>query len=106
VLYHTECVYDDGVITVEPTTETEGVKTYTCPCGETKTEVIEKLPPVATNAPTTTATEEGTANSNNTTEKADNNASSSGCGGTVIGSLSLLSLVTLAAACTLKKKKD
>jgi len=39
-----EHVWDEGVVTVEPTTETEGVKTYTCECGETYTEVIEKLP--------------------------------------------------------------
>ncbi len=37
--------WDEGVVTKAPTTETEGIKTYTCTvCGETKTEVIEKLP--------------------------------------------------------------
>ena len=37
--------YDEGVITVEPTEETEGEMTYTCTvCGETKTETIDKLP--------------------------------------------------------------
>lgn len=36
--------YDSGVVTTEPTTEAEGVKTYTCTaCGETKTESIPKL---------------------------------------------------------------
>ncbi len=35
--------WDDGVITTEPTYTTEGVKTFTCPCGETKT---ESIPPV------------------------------------------------------------
>lgn len=36
--------YGDGVVTKEPTTEEEGVKTYTCTvCGDTKTEVIPKL---------------------------------------------------------------
>lgn len=37
--------WDEGVVTVQPTTEQEGVKTYTCAvCQETKTEPISKLP--------------------------------------------------------------
>ena len=37
--------WDAGVVTVAPTTTTEGIKTYTCTiCNGTKTEVIEKLP--------------------------------------------------------------
>ena len=32
--------FDEGKVTTEPTCEAEGVKTYTCACGETKTEVI------------------------------------------------------------------
>ncbi len=37
--------FDDGKITTQPTTEAEGVKTYTCKsCGGTKTEAIAKLP--------------------------------------------------------------
>ena len=38
--------YDDGVVTTEPTVEQEGVKTYTCVCGDQKTEVIPKLDPI------------------------------------------------------------
>ena len=39
--FGTEHRWDDGVVTVEPTTESEGVMTYTCVlCGETKTEAI------------------------------------------------------------------
>ena len=35
--------WDDGVVTVEPTDEAEGVRTYTCKnCNETRTEVIPK----------------------------------------------------------------
>lgn len=35
--------WNDGEITTEPTTTTEGVKTYTCTaCGDTKTEVVPK----------------------------------------------------------------
>ena len=32
--------YDDGVVTTKPTCTTEGVKTYTCGCGETYTEPV------------------------------------------------------------------
>ena len=35
--------WGDGVVTVDPTTLSEGVRTYTCSCGETRTEVIDKL---------------------------------------------------------------
>ncbi len=36
--------YDDGVVTIEPTEQSEGEKTYTCTsCGAIKTEVIAKL---------------------------------------------------------------
>ena len=36
-------VWDDGVVTTEPTCTTEGVKTYTCSNGETRTESIPAL---------------------------------------------------------------
>lgn len=37
--------WDEGVVTVQPTTEQEGVKTYTCTvCQATKTETISRLP--------------------------------------------------------------
>lgn len=37
--------WDEGIVTVPPTTEQEGVKTYTCTvCQATKTEPISKLP--------------------------------------------------------------
>ena len=36
--------WDDGVVTIEPTEDAEGVKTFTCGrCGETKTESVDKL---------------------------------------------------------------
>ncbi|MBE6768991.1 MAG: hypothetical protein E7549_08855, partial [Ruminococcaceae bacterium] len=39
-----EHTWDDGVITIAPTTEATGVKTYTCTvCGATKTEVLPML---------------------------------------------------------------
>ncbi len=36
--------YGEGVVTKEPTTTAEGEKTFTCECGATKTEKIDKLP--------------------------------------------------------------
>lgn len=36
-------VWDDGVVKTEPTCTTEGVKTYTCSNGETRTETIPAL---------------------------------------------------------------
>ena len=40
---HTECTYDEGVVTKVATHTEEGIRTYTCTvCGETKEEVIEK----------------------------------------------------------------
>ena len=45
--------WDAGVITKEPTTEEEGVRTYTCQnCGETRTETIDKLEPTPEPEPT------------------------------------------------------
>ena len=38
--------YDEGVVTLEPTLEQEGVKTYTCECGAQKVESIPKLEPI------------------------------------------------------------
>ena len=37
-------VYGEGVVTKDPTTKEEGEKTFTCECGATKTEKIDKLP--------------------------------------------------------------
>ncbi len=38
--------WDSGTVTVQPTTDKEGEKTYTCTvCGKTKTETLGKLPP-------------------------------------------------------------
>lgn len=52
---HTE---DSGTVTTEPTTESEGVKTYKCTeCGHIiRTEVMEKLTTAPTPTPTVTAT--------------------------------------------------
>lgn len=39
--------WDEGMVTTQPTSTSKGAKTYTCiHCGDTKTEDIDKLPPV------------------------------------------------------------
>ncbi|MDO4978237.1 MAG: DUF6273 domain-containing protein [Eubacteriales bacterium] len=45
-------IFDVGTITTKPTTSSTGVKTYTCKiCGQTKTEVVAKLPTSSTLTP-------------------------------------------------------
>jgi len=39
----TDHAYDEGVVTAAPTCTTEGVKTFTCHCGDSFTETIEKI---------------------------------------------------------------
>ena len=51
--------WDNGVVTKEPTVDTEGVKTFTCSsCGATRTEVIDMLTPVVPDVPVTPPTGE------------------------------------------------
>ena len=39
-------IWDEGVVTTEPTEENEGIRTFTCSiCGQTKTESIDRLTP-------------------------------------------------------------
>ncbi len=46
ITVHEVHIWDDGVVVVEPTTEQEGQKTFTCKlCDATKSETIAKLPP-------------------------------------------------------------
>ena len=43
--------WDSGTVTVQPTTDKEGEKTFTCTvCGKTKTETLGKLPPSHTHS--------------------------------------------------------
>ena len=44
--FHT---WDEGKVTTNPTCLSKGVKTYTCECGQTKTEEIEKVDHVSSN---------------------------------------------------------
>ncbi len=75
--------WDAGVVTTEPTVETEGVKTFTCAdCGGTKTEAIAKLP-----AP-------------ETDDKED-----SGCGSVVGSGFAMMAILSGAAVMLTKKKR-
>ena len=53
--------YDDGIVTTEATYNADGVKTYTCSCGSTRTEKIDSL------IPTSTVVADGIATSKNAT---------------------------------------
>ena len=68
--------WSSGLVTVEPTQDKEGVKSFSCVCGATRTESIEKLPK-----------KEG------------------GCSGSAPASLALVSLFVCAQAGVFFKKK-
>lgn len=92
VIYETHA-WNDGEITIAPTTESEGVKTFTCTvCGETKNETVQKLP---------ATTVGGTSASTNS-----GSSSNSGCGSTVFGGIALILPISLAAVALIKKKED
>lgn len=81
-----EHYWNKGVVTKEPTTLEEGVKTYTCEdCGKTKTEAIDKL--------------------TENISKPDEYDSNGGCGGSVVTSLFGLFALT-SVAIFLKKKRN
>ena len=52
--------WDSGEVTVPATTTSEGVRTYRCACGETKTETIPKLSPSDDNPQGNPGTDPGT----------------------------------------------
>lgn len=50
--------WDNGIVTVEPTESTDGIRTFTCTrCGETKTDSIPKLDPTSGGNPFTDVAE-------------------------------------------------
>lgn len=102
VIYHMQHNWNDGVVTTQPTTEADGVKTYTCTeCGETKREALEKLKNEETSAATTAA------NTTASSEYKDNNESENtgGCGSYLGGGVGVVLLVSALSATTLRKKK-
>ena len=104
--------YDDGVITTEPTQESEGVKTYTCECGDTYTEVVEKLPATSEEPSEEPSTEPSEEPSNDPTvepsepsetpNEEPQEPAKKGCRGTSAG---LIGLLTLAGALVLSRKR-
>lgn len=104
--------FNDGTITTEPTYDSEGVKTYTCECGETKTETVaklEKTPETTVETTTTTAattTDVTAANGTTTTSNDGVNVSVEGCSSSITFGAGLAILAVGAAAITLCKKKE
>ena len=92
--------FGEGIITTEPTYDTEGVKSYTCVCGETKTEVIEKL-----EKPTET-TDETTEVTNSSTTVSTISVSDKGCSSSLTFGAKFAILAAVAAALTVCKKKE
>ncbi len=74
--------WDAGVVTTEPTVDAEGVKTFTCACGATRTEAIAKLP-----------AEEGESEEDG------------GCGSVVGGGFAMMAILSGAAVVLTKKKR-
>lgn len=120
------CVWGEGVETTPATHTTEGVKTFTCECGATKTEVIPKLTAhnwgegVVTTEPTTEA--EGvktytcecgetktesiaklTADNNDGGDAGDK-GEDGGCG-SVISATALVAVMTIGLGVTVLRKK-
>lgn len=80
-------VWEDAIITVQPTYEAVGQKTYTCrDCDATKTKEIEKL-----NSPATTA---------------PNDEEKNGCTSTILGGSAMIALLGGTALVLLRKKKN
>ncbi len=107
-------VWDDGVVTVEPTVKAKGEKTFTCTvCEATKVEEVAKLPtptaPAKTTAPITTAPDPSN-NGGDGNGDANANGGCGGCGGCggVVGSGAIaFAIIGLAGlAVTAKKKED
>ena len=107
-----EHVWDDGVITLEPTVEAEGVKTYTCECGATKTEAVAKLTPPATTEAITTeevttevsvTTEDPTATTAETTAET---ANSDGCNASAALSAIAIMPMLVGGVLILRRRKE
>ncbi len=103
-------VWDEGVVTTEPTEDEEGVKTYTCECGETKTESIPALgggdddDDDQTTTTTTTTTTKKDTTTTTTTKKEE--PKKGGCKGSIAISALVIAPVLAGGAVLLKKKED
>ena len=87
--------WDEGVITTQPTVDAEGVKTYTCVCGEAKTEAVPQLEGSGNNGGDTTTT--------TTPAPAAAEEEDGGCGSVISTGAGMM--IALAGAAMLLKKK-
>ncbi len=110
----TEHVWNNGGITTPATEKAEGIKTFTCACGQTRTEGIAKLPTSENTAKATDSEAESspvvvpsnvTDSSIDTKEPSTNEAEeSSGCAASL--SMSMLLLASVSLSFITKKKKE
>lgn len=98
--------WDEGTVTLEPTTEEFGEKTFTCTvCGQTKVETLDVLEPETTEELTTDeiTTEPNAPENDGTTEAPTDDEGS--CGSMVGGSALLLMAMMLAPTGVVLKKR-
>ena len=110
--------WDEGTVVVAPTELTEGYTLYQCQIckknhmetvpalGVQTTETVETTTEATTEATTTAATTEATTVATTTGADEGGKDAENGCNGTLIGSFSLILLVTAAAVTVCKKKED
>ena len=102
----TDHTFDNGVITTQPTEDSYGVKTFTCSCGETMTESVDKLPPTTQPNPDEGAEDEPNGgNSSSGDAKGCATVAPFSSGGGFGGGLAIMSLVFIIAGFALKTGK-
>ena len=105
------------MITKEPTPEEEGVKTYTCECGEILTEAVDKLMPDTTTETTTETTTRKPSQTNSEDEDVEGTAAASvpvmevpmpayGCEASMAISALVMIPIVASGALVFKKRKE
>ena len=104
--------FDDGKVTLEPTVEAEGVKTFTCTlCGEEKTEAIEKLESVDSDNTDDTESEDIDTNDSESvgTDKGNENENpdkEKGCFGSIGRNAMFVIVALMIASFAILRKKE
>ena len=96
--------FDGGVVTLAPTKDKEGIKTFTCSkCGHSYSEAIDKLPETSEKPSEEPSTEPSDSSSNGATIMPGDMLDKFGCNGSVSGLFTMMLLAGVLL--TLKKKK-